>query len=426
MPPAAAVSARPRAHGPGRPLAARRGARRRGRRPDGARGRRRPVVRVPLARAGADGLERRPGRALVPGTWQQGGGAARRGARRAARAPRRRHRPARLGRRSGGPVPAAAAVAARVEYPRAAREPGAIPGVARAGPRRHGRRTRTHPTGLPAPLPRRARRSAARALPAALAGREHGGERRGSRYGATAVRARGVRPRPEGRRPGADARRVRREDDRVRTTSSHCPAPVPPTAPAPRGRGDGRPGMVRHGAREPGRRVARVRAAGAGRPWAQRRTRDRHLARDRHAERRAEPAGRRAGDPLRRPVESRPAGSARGPHRSCRLAGSPAVPLDRATLELAIRRAAPLVRSRLEAIERARWRAADRDRLSRRLIPWVLAAARRAAARRRHSELARLDALVSRLALGMTAGEEVLLDELLGRRAPLTVRDVLA
>src|SRR5438067_1865033 len=54
------------------------------------------------------------------------------------------------------------------------------------------------------------------------------------------------------------------------------------------------------------------------------------------------------------------------------------------------------------------------------------AAPRRAAARRRQSELARLDALVSRLALGMTAGEEVLLDELLGRRAPLTVRDVLA
>ena len=109
-----------------------------------------------------------------------------------------------------------------------------------------------------------------------------------------------------------------------------------------------------------------------------------------------------------------------------RAAGSPAVPLDRAALELAIRRAAPLVRSRLDAIERARWRAADRDRLTRRLVPWVLAAARRAAARRRHRELARLDALVSRLALGMTAGEEVLLDELLGRRAPLTVRDVLA
>ena len=109
-----------------------------------------------------------------------------------------------------------------------------------------------------------------------------------------------------------------------------------------------------------------------------------------------------------------------------RAAGSERVPLDRAALELAIRRAAPLIRSRLDAIERARWRAADRDRPTRRLIPWVLAAARRAAARRRHAELARLDALVSRLALGMTAGEEVLLDELLERPAPLTVRDVLA
>jgi len=33
---------------------------------------------------------------------------------------------------------------------------------------------------------------------------------------------------------------------------------------------------------------------------------------------------------------------------------------------------------------------------------------------------------VSRLALGMTAGEELLLDELLSRRTPLTVRNVLA
>src|SRR5205823_537524 len=82
--------------------------------------------------------------------------------------------------------------------------------------------------------------------------------------------------------------------------------------------------------------------------------------------------------------------------------------------------------ARLDATERARWRAADRDRPTRRLIPWVLAAARRAAARRRHTELARLDALVSRLALGMTAGEELLLAQLLERRAPLTVRDVLA
>ena len=109
-----------------------------------------------------------------------------------------------------------------------------------------------------------------------------------------------------------------------------------------------------------------------------------------------------------------------------RAADCQPAPLDRATLDLAIRRAAPLLRGRLDAIERARWRAADRDRPTRRLIPWVLAAARRAAARRRHTELARLDALVSRLALGMTAGEELLLEQLLERRAPLTVRDVLA
>jgi Helicase conserved C-terminal domain len=109
-----------------------------------------------------------------------------------------------------------------------------------------------------------------------------------------------------------------------------------------------------------------------------------------------------------------------------RAAASQPAPLDRAALERAIRRAAPLVRGRLDAIERARWRAADRDRPTRRLIPWVLAAARRAAARRRYAELARLDALVSRLALGTTAGEEVLLEELLGRPAPLTMRDVLA
>jgi hypothetical protein len=56
----------------------------------------------------------------------------------------------------------------------------------------------------------------------------------------------------------------------------------------------------------------------------------------------------------------------------------------------------------------------------------VLTAARRAATRRRHADLARLDALVSRLALGMTAGEELLLEDLLARRGPLSVRDVLA
>ena len=100
--------------------------------------------------------------------------------------------------------------------------------------------------------------------------------------------------------------------------------------------------------------------------------------------------------------------------------------LDPAALTWAIERAAPLVRARLGAVEAARWRAEDRDRLGRRLIPWVLAAARRAAQQREHAELARLDALVSRLALGMTAGEELLLEDLLARGGPLAVRDVLA
>ena len=100
--------------------------------------------------------------------------------------------------------------------------------------------------------------------------------------------------------------------------------------------------------------------------------------------------------------------------------------LDPAALTRAIERAAPLVRARLGAVEAARWRAEDRDRLGRRLIPWVLAAARRAAQQREHAELARLDALVSRLALGMTAGEELLLEDLLARGGPLAVRDVLA
>ena len=109
-----------------------------------------------------------------------------------------------------------------------------------------------------------------------------------------------------------------------------------------------------------------------------------------------------------------------------RAAVSDAVPIDMSAVERAVRRAAPLIRRRLAAVEDARWRAADRDRLSRRLVPWVLAAARRAARGRRHVELARLDTLVSRLAIGMTAGEEGLLDDLLVRRSPLAMRDVLA
>jgi hypothetical protein len=107
-------------------------------------------------------------------------------------------------------------------------------------------------------------------------------------------------------------------------------------------------------------------------------------------------------------------------------AGAAATSLDRARLECVIQRAAPLVRARLGAVAAARWRAEDRDRLSRRLIPWVLVAARRAAQRREHAELARYDALVSRLALGMTAGEELLLEDLLARRGPVAARDVAA
>src|SRR5204863_519535 len=55
------------------------------------------------------------------------------------------------------------------------------------------------------------------------------------------------------------------------------------------------------------------------------------------------------------------------------------VPYHRATLDQFIRRAAPLLRSRLASLEECRWRGGHRDRLSRRLIPWVLVAARRAA-----------------------------------------------
>ncbi|HYR98239.1 MAG TPA: DEAD/DEAH box helicase [Gemmatimonadales bacterium] len=124
------------------------------------------------------------------------------------------------------------------------------------------------------------------------------------------------------------------------------------------------------------------------------------------------------------------AGARADPARATRLLEQAAVaepaPFDSAALARAIRRAAPLLRNRLAALEDARWRGAHRDRLSRRLIPWVLAAARRAATERRQSDLARLDGLVSRLAIGMTAGEELRLEDLLARRAPLSVREVLA
>ena len=105
-------------------------------------------------------------------------------------------------------------------------------------------------------------------------------------------------------------------------------------------------------------------------------------------------------------------------------AGEPAV-VDREVLHQAADAALPLIRSRLAAVQDARWRASDRDRFARRLIPWVLSAARRAARRGDGEQLTTLDALVSRLASGMTAGEELLLDDLLSRQEPLVVHDLL-
>jgi hypothetical protein len=97
-----------------------------------------------------------------------------------------------------------------------------------------------------------------------------------------------------------------------------------------------------------------------------------------------------------------------------------AVPCDTAALQCAMQIAAPLVRERLNAVQNSRWRAADRDQLARRLIPWVLSAARRAARRGDSRRLDALDAVVSRLAQGMTAGEELSLNDVLSRRSALT------
>ncbi|HEY6807768.1 MAG TPA: DEAD/DEAH box helicase [Gemmatimonadales bacterium] len=105
---------------------------------------------------------------------------------------------------------------------------------------------------------------------------------------------------------------------------------------------------------------------------------------------------------------------------------SPGCPLDRGRFDRALRLAAPLVRARLALVLDARWRSADREHAGRRLIPLVLADARRSARRGDRSRLARLDALIARLGAGPTAGEELALAELLERRAPLTVADLLA
>lgn len=100
-------------------------------------------------------------------------------------------------------------------------------------------------------------------------------------------------------------------------------------------------------------------------------------------------------------------------------------PVDRGALSAAVRAALPVLRERLEAIAMARWRAADRDHIGRRLVPLALAAARRAARGGRPERLARLDALVSRLTGGQTAGEALSLEALVSQPEPLTARILL-
>lgn len=99
---------------------------------------------------------------------------------------------------------------------------------------------------------------------------------------------------------------------------------------------------------------------------------------------------------------------------------------DGAAISRAMHVAAPLLRTRLADIAAARWRAADRDRPGRRLIPMVLAAARRAARTGHGDRLARLDSLVTRLTGGLTAGESLLLDDLIADHRPFDVNSLLA
>ncbi|HKR55288.1 MAG TPA: DEAD/DEAH box helicase, partial [Gemmatimonadales bacterium] len=100
---------------------------------------------------------------------------------------------------------------------------------------------------------------------------------------------------------------------------------------------------------------------------------------------------------------------------------APAIPRDEETLRAAICRAAPAIRQRLDQIVSARWRAGDRDQLSRRLIPMVIREARCAAREGNAPRVTMLDSVVERLGSGMTAGEELSLAALVEGPAPLTV-----
>lgn len=126
-------------------------------------------------------------------------------------------------------------------------------------------------------------------------------------------------------------------------------------------------------------------------------------------------------------VDGEPAADPAGVTRLLEQAGEGVrLPLDRSELARALRAVAPIVRQRLATIAAARWRGADRDRPGRRLVPLVLATARRAARSGQAEHLARLDALVGRLVGGLTAGEQVLLNDLVAGREPLGVHDLLA
>jgi hypothetical protein len=94
-------------------------------------------------------------------------------------------------------------------------------------------------------------------------------------------------------------------------------------------------------------------------------------------------------------------------------------------MEHALAAVAPLLVTRLAAVQAARWRSPDRDRISRRLMPLALQAARQVARSGDSVRLATLDQLVHRLTRGMTAGEELLLADLVEHPAPLGIRELL-
>lgn len=102
------------------------------------------------------------------------------------------------------------------------------------------------------------------------------------------------------------------------------------------------------------------------------------------------------------------------------------LPPDRCALRTAISRAAPAIKKHLALLAASRWRAGDRDQLSRRLIPMAVTAARKAAREGDGVLVGRLDQLVQRLGAGMTAGEELTLAELVESPLPLGVERLLA